>query len=58
MPCEYSPLHNISGRFMATNILKNTIRLMMFIVWMYYGSTGGEERGSTGEEGREGYGGI
>ena len=53
MPCEHSPLHN-TGRFMATDILKNTIRLMMFVVWMYYGSMGGEERGSAGEEGRDG----
>lgn len=43
---------------MATTILKNTIRLMMFIVWMYYSPKGGEERGSTGEEGKEGYGEI
>lgn len=43
---------------MATNILKSTVRLMMFVVWMYYGSMGGEERGSAGEEGREGYGEI
>lgn len=38
---------------MATNILKNPVWLLMFVVWMYSGLMGGE-RGSTGEEGREG----
>lgn len=43
---------------MATNILKNPVWLLMFVVWMYSGLMGGEERGSTGEEGRKGDGEI